>query len=191
MANTLVCGVGINNLIGESGSPIYKIWRNMLSRCYRKDYVETNPSHKAGTVCKDWLIYSNFKSWVEAQGWKKGWQIDKEIICKDNLIFNPDMCVMVPIGISNLLMDSKAIRGKCSLGVEYRKDGKFVAKLKINGTKKFLGVFKNEADAYEAYIKAKSDYIIKMANSLKDIRIREGLIRHAYKIMTSKIEDKL
>lgn len=67
-----------NSTHGESGSPIYTAWYNMMQRC-------TLPTHKVYehyggrgiTVHESWYKYENFRDWALANGWKKSLQIHR------------------------------------------------------------------------------------------------------------------
>ena len=41
---------------------VYKTWHHMLERCYSEKYHETRPTYKNCSVCKKWLLLSNFIS---------------------------------------------------------------------------------------------------------------------------------
>src|SRR5712675_3372718 len=80
---------------GEFGG-IYRSWVAMNSRCY-------NPKHKSYSyyggkgvkVCKEWRNnYQLFLDWSLKNGWKKGFQIDKDI--KGNgYLYSPNTCLWV------------------------------------------------------------------------------------------------
>lgn len=60
-----VCGVGtINTKITKEKRYVYNVWRQMLKRCYLKNY---SISHKKRniTVCKDWLTFETFEKEIE------------------------------------------------------------------------------------------------------------------------------
>lgn len=58
--------------------PYYKVWANMLQRCYNKKEQERYPNYAGCTVCDEWLTFSTFKSWMERQDWR-GKHLDKDI----------------------------------------------------------------------------------------------------------------
>jgi hypothetical protein len=64
----------------ESGaaSPLYTVWRSLLSRCYR----EENPAYKdyggrGIAVCDEWRDYGSFRLWALASGYRADLQIDR------------------------------------------------------------------------------------------------------------------
>ena len=96
-AKKLVFGVGINDadyvidkrinasLPGERRSqkvlwacPYYSRWKDVLSRCYAAYHLLKRPNYFDCTVCEEWLLFSNFKKWMEQQDWE-GKQLDKDL----------------------------------------------------------------------------------------------------------------
>lgn len=67
---------------GLSSHPLYGILKGIRERCYDKN----NPAYKlygeiGVRICKEWLDdVKSFYNWAIANGWKKGLQIDKDII---------------------------------------------------------------------------------------------------------------
>ena len=70
----LVFGVGINDADyvikvkvdgGYQDCPYYLKWKEMLRRCYSNRVASYHPTYKDCYVCEDWLIFSNFKKWME------------------------------------------------------------------------------------------------------------------------------
>jgi hypothetical protein len=98
-----VYGVGINDadyitIYKSNGStltcPFYRRWKNMLSRCYDKKYLERNKTYKDCSVCKEWLTFSNFKAWMIKQDWR-GNHLDKDITSQGNKVYSPNLCLFV------------------------------------------------------------------------------------------------
>lgn len=65
-----LCGVGY---IGEAGKSnvvhklkSYSVWVNMIRRCYSEEYKEKHVTYKNVTCCDEWLNYTNFKKWYDA-----------------------------------------------------------------------------------------------------------------------------
>ena len=84
MSDRLVQGVGVNDagyrvaikerLPCSNGKriqkevwmcPYYSKWKSMLVRCYSTKYHQRRPTYKDCSVCNDWLLFSNFRKWVE------------------------------------------------------------------------------------------------------------------------------
>jgi len=102
----LVCGVGINDAdyrvrvqkeLPKSSSgkrnretvfmcPFYKVWENMINRCYNPRHLVKRPTYIDCTVCEEWKIFSNFKAWMETQNYIDR-QLDKDLIVKGNKVY--------------------------------------------------------------------------------------------------------
>lgn len=181
----LVCGVGVNdswyltkiNIDGkEVKCPFYKKWSSMLSRCYSEKYQKKQITYKECSVCDEWLLFSNFKSWMEKQDWN-GKHLDKDILIQGNKIYSPDTCLFITQAINNLMSYDKATKGCYQKGVTYHEaTGKFVARFSLNGKKKYLGLFNSEDEAYSAYKEFKIKHINFIASEQKE-PLRSALLR--------------
>lgn len=104
---TLVQGVGVNDIPGSSSIPnggklcrYYATWSAMIQRCYSKSYQVKKPWYIGVTVCDDWLIFSNFKAWMEQQDWH-GKELDKDILSFDGKKYSPETCCFVTSLLNN------------------------------------------------------------------------------------------
>ena len=176
-----VFGVGIKGLeptVDENGEVLdsYNCWIGMLKRCYSAKYQEKRPTYKGCSVCDEWLYYSNFKNWYNENYYEidnKTSQLDKDVLIKGNKVYSPETCVFVPNFINTLFIKSQKSRGKFPIGVCYHKASKkYQAGLSVfkNGksTFKAIGCFNTVNEAFEAYKKAKEDYIKEVADNYKD-----------------------
>jgi len=133
--------------------PYYKKWADMISRCYSVKLQERCPTYKDCSVCDEWLLFSNFKSWMEKQDWKEK-DLDKDILTQSNKIYSPNTCLFVEPKINRLILTNNAIRGKYPLGVFFSKcHNKFIAKCKVNGKDTHIGIYKTVEEARSAYEK--------------------------------------
>lgn len=96
--------------------PYYDCWTSMLDRCLSDKRKAKFHTYKDATCCKEWLLFSNFKSWMEQQDWE-GKYLDKDLLVYQNKIYSPETCVFVPFEINNFLLTSKSSRGDLPLGV--------------------------------------------------------------------------
>jgi len=184
----LVFGEGINDAkytlkptINDKrlSCPFYKVWHNMLQRCYHKKYHEKSPTYKGCTVAKEWLLFSNFKVWMMTQDYKNK-DLDKDIINPNNKIYSPDNCCFISHKLNSLLLDHKARRGKYPQGVTWHNARKkFTARCNVDGKGVHLGLYKSISEALKVYNKFKSDLVIKIAHEQTDIRVKNGLLKHA------------
>ena len=118
---TLVYGVGTNDVdyqvatTGAIGSkreviwrcPYYQRWVNMLERVYGSD----RPAYVGVSVCKDWLVFSNFRSWMEMQDWQ-GKELDKDVL--GSSVYGPDACPFVHKMVNMLSIVGSARQDKNS-----------------------------------------------------------------------------
>jgi len=149
----------------------------MLVRCYDNTSQRLNPAYVGVTVCKDWLKFSNFKSWMETQTWE-GLQLDKDIIKVGNKIYAPETCCFVSSALNNMV-EGRVTEGKSlPTGVTQRESGMYSARIRLYSKQTPLGTYKTVEEAHKAYVKAKCDYLEFEADKLKDTRIKDGLYRH-------------
>lgn len=153
-------GVGINDLPFIKKNIAYLMWHNLLRRCYNSKFKSRQPIYQGCRVCEQWLIFSNFKKWVEdpENGYREGYQLDKDIIVKGNKVYSPETCCFVPQAINCLFGFNSTKKSKLPTGVFFH-HGRIEAKIK----RTFLGHFNTPEDAFFAYKKAKEAYIKEVA----------------------------
>lgn len=162
--------------------PFYLVWSNMIERCYCQRFQLRRPTYIGCTVAKDWLTFSAFKMWMEKQDWQ-GKQLDKDILILGNKIYSPESCVFVSGAINSLLANNEIIRGEYPQGVSFfKRDETYKAQCKVNGKTKHIGYFKTINKAESAYLRFKSDLILKVAReseAASNPRLQAALIYHA------------
>jgi len=183
-----VFGVGVNdadyhtNLLVRGKKimcPLYRRWADMLKRCYSLKYQKNQPTYIDCSVCDEWLVFSNFKRWMEKQDWQ-GKELDKDIINPGNKIYSPENCSFVDRSLNSLLNDRKSARGKYPQGVTWHEHSKKLqARVNYNGKCVHLGYYLTPEGASDAYIKAKVKIILETAKCQTDDRITNGLLLHA------------
>lgn len=167
----------------------YITWHNMLKRCYDVDTQEKHPTYKGCSVCKEWHCFLTFKKWFDKH-YAERWCLDKDILKKGNKVYSPQTCCFVPNEINVLFTNRKRFRGETLIGVCYFPPARrfkecFKASMSKGYTKTYLGVYKNEFDAFNAYKKAKEDYIKEIADKWKDQldpRVYEALYNYKVEI---------
>ena len=158
-------GIGINDVPNAGKTKAYHAWRHMLCRCYstspkdRKAYK----TYDGCVVCDEWHHFSNFQEWFD-KNYKDGYELDKDILSgKHNKIYSPQTCTFVPKSINTLLTKRDNNRGKCCIGVVFRR-GVYEAMLSTgDGIPKFLGTFHTEIEAFNCYKEAKEKEIKRRA----------------------------
>lgn len=151
----------------------YRIWKNMLMRCYDDKYLKKFPAYKDCTVCDEWLNFQNFAKWLNENYYtvnKETMCLDKDILIKENKVYSPDTCLIVPERINLLFVNNKIKRGKYPIGVAYtERNKKYQAKCSIGKCQKFLGYYNTPEEAFQAYKNYKENHIKQIADQYKDL----------------------
>jgi len=192
-SSKLVCGVGVNDWVGNvmvGGKRImeYKLWADMLRRCFDEKYKQNQPTYQDVTCSKEWLSMTKFIEDVsQMNGFGlSGWALDKDILQKGNKLYSKTTCCFVPAEVNSLLVKCDKARGEYPIGVYFHKARcKFRAQLNINGKLKHLGYFTAPEDAFQAYKAAKEACIKAVATKWKDQlddRVYQALINYTVEI---------
>jgi len=180
----LVHGVGVNdadyNVQKYSKGkyticPYYSKWVLMLWRCYDPDVNNVRPTYRDCTVCDEWLVFSNFKAWMEKQDWM-GKQLDKDIIIDGNKVYCPEACAFVSQRTNTFVL-KKYQKTDMPLGVHYEtKRGNYTSNISINGKAVRLGRFDTAEEAHEKYKERKREMAIEIASEESDPRICKAIL---------------
>jgi hypothetical protein len=173
-----VCNVGYFG-IGKYKSFIdgvktlhYSVWHSMMLRCYNSNTKKRTLTYKDVVICEEWKNFQNFAEWLEKTynyEYMKGWELDKDIICKECKIYSPETCCFVPKEINQLLVKRNKSRGIFPIGVTFNKiNNNFTSKINKNGKTFYIGSFKSPEEAFQAYKIEKEKYIKEIANKWKD-----------------------
>lgn len=157
--------------------PYYKKWAGMLERCYSKSYKEKNKTYKEATVCKEWLLFSNFKLWMMNQDWI-GKELDKDLMVSGNKFYSPDTCVFLSPSINKILTDKNSSKGIYPNGVcLHKQTGKYRARsLNGHGKRVCLGLYQDSNTAFEAYKKFKLSVLRGLAEK-EDEPIKSAILK--------------
>lgn len=105
-----ILGVGYSStyLSNEDKNTLsYKMWMKMIHKCYSEsDYNKKLNDGKNPECCNSWLDYQNFLRWFNKNYIKNqsiSMFLTKHIISKDNIIYNPNNCAIVPKAIFDYL----------------------------------------------------------------------------------------
>lgn len=167
-ARTIKFGKGINDyphpIIDTNGDILisYQKWCSMLARCYSKKYQKSGQSYKGCFVCDEWLLFSNFKRWFD-DNYIEGCQLDKDILVKGNKVYSPQTCCFVPQRLNSIILYSKNKRGNFPIGVSQNKK-RFVAHCSCGKEQYYIGSFRTQKEAFEAYKKKKLEIIAQEAS---------------------------
>lgn len=185
--------IGTKYPVWENGRPTkeYSIWATMLKRCFYKKLKDSQPTYKEVICCKEWLLYENFYEWLCRQPnfdkWKnsKRYALDKDILVKNNKVYSPETCCLVPQNVNCLFLKREANRGDFPIGV--RKNGNLFSACChnpfTNKTEK-LGTYQTIDDAFQAYKRYK-EYLIKQ---VAEVEYEVGNItKECYEAMMSYV----
>ena len=167
----------------------YDLWNGMLERCCNDVYKKKNPTYEGCKVSDKFKSYEYFYEWCHKQiGFgNQGWQLDKDLLVKGNKIYSESTCVFLPSEINSLLTKRDNNRGEYLIGVSWHNTNKaFRASVnKSKGKREYLGYFKTEIEAFNAYKEAKETFIKEQAEKWKsqiDDRAYEALMNYAVEI---------
>ena len=171
VANVGFVGVGEDN---NTKPEAYKIWSNMLMRCYktRKDR-RRDINYLNCEICEDWLCFQNFVKWYDdnlcliSKDIKEKICIDKDLLFKNNKFYSPDTCVPIPEKINIFLTTSKYARGGFPIGVYYENStNKYKVQCcdPLNRYSRNIGRFNNYIDAFLKYKETKEKYAKDLAD---------------------------
>ena len=158
--------------------PYYRVWVDMLQRCYSHKLQERNPTYRGCSVSEEWLTFSVFKMWMEDQDFE-GLQLDKDILFNGNKVYSEETCVFVTKAVNMFTIDSGASRGEWLIGVYWDKGkSKFKSQCRNPFTKKreHLGYFTCEKEAHQAWLKRKLELAHLLAAEQTDRRVAKALI---------------
>lgn len=192
----LVCGVGTNDAdyaVVKWGTvevngvqkqkqvwfcPYYRVWSNMLRRCYSAEYQERKPTYKGCSVSEEWLTFSLFKGWMEKQDWE-GNQLDKDLLFQGNKTYSAETCVFVSQTVNKFINDGGNARGEWLVGMYWNKElEKFMSQCNnpFTGKQDYLGLFTSEQEAHQAWLKRKLELAHDLAAIQVDERVAKALI---------------
>lgn len=184
----IVYGVGINDLRTTRGNPFYERWKAILQRCYGNRFVE----YEGCKIAEEWLRFSVFKSWMEQQPWY-GNEIDKDILCRDRKIYQPETSVFVPHWVNSSMIRLDERKGQLMTGVTYDhriKKTPFYARIK-DGTNEniSLGYYSSELAAHQAWKAARVAALLRNAERYEktpsfDVRVLDAIHAEALRLVS-------
>lgn len=174
-----VLGVGTVDVcfqisVGRTHIWQYKMWSNMLMRCFGNKYKQEHPSYRDVTCCKEWLSFATFVEWVNKEvdymGLKPYFDLDKDILKVGNKEYRPECCSIVPSEINMLFTSRKATRGDLPIGVYYnRESGNYAAQIRRFGVLNTIGRYDTVQEAFDSYKVAKEAHVKVVADMYKEV----------------------
>lgn len=186
--NYKLCGVGINDSDHRVGDcPYYARWTSILKRCYSKTLQNKQPTYKGCSICKEWVYFSNFETWMKTQDWE-GKYLDKDLLVRGNKEYSPDTCIFVSNKVNAFLAiySPKLKESKLPIGVTKSK-GKFISQASDGkGIKVSLGTYETPEDAHNAWKKQKLSVLKDLiASEDEDV---QGILKGLKDILEESIE---
>ena len=158
-------------------TPSYRVWVEMLKRCYDTKYQLHKPTYKDCSVCEEWLNYQKFAQWYEENYYEVNdnevMRLDKDILVKGNKIYSPQTCIFVPNNINVMFTSCKTVRGDLPIGVSYNKKGKKHYRARMNNSiignkREDYGTYFTPQEAFEVYKYHKEQLIKQVADKYKN-----------------------
>lgn len=153
------------------------IWRGMFHRCYSENYHLRKPTYKDCFVNNKWKDFKIFKKWYEIN-YVEGFQLDKDILFKNNKEYSSETCCFVPREINMLFVKSNGIRGKYLIGVN-KINNRYRSSITMYNKFNHLGYYETELEAFNVYKLAKENYIKELADKWKN-NITESVYNALY-----------
>lgn len=152
--------------------PYYSRWTAMLTRCYNKDELAKHPTYRNKFVCDEWLIFSNFKNWMEKQDWE-GKHLDKDILFEGNEIYSPETCIFVSQEVNKFVIEKSKDRG-LPFGVHFdaNRNRPYVAQSGCN----WIGDFHSAKAAELAWCEYKFDLALELAERIEDKMVAAAIV---------------
>jgi len=185
--NKKVVGVGINDapypVLRRDGDkkytcPKYAMWCRMLARCYDSLTHTRQPTYVGCLVCDEWLLFSNFLSWLESQDWQNK-QLDKDLLRRDNRLYSPDFCCFLTHRVNTFLKDNGNTRGDQPLWVTYKSHkGLYAANVSdpLQRYSNYIGSYRCPIKAHKAAKAKKHEYAVELAEFETDLQVKTALI---------------
>lgn len=156
----------INSRENGKQTECYRAWSDMLRRCYSITSRKKWPTYIGCSVDLEWYVFSKFKEFYDAN-YREGFELDKDLLVPGNKVYSKETCRFVPKCVNYLFLDCGSSRGEYPIGVNcctVNNSRPYQARLRINGKQKYLGYFATIEEASNAYLIAKKEYCILVAN---------------------------
>ena len=147
----------------------YETWTKMLTRCYDERVRNKYPTYVECFVTRNWHNYQEFAEWYTHQiGANSGYQLDKDLLYKNNKEYGPETCVLLPPELNKFPNKRVSCRGELPLGVNAHPKGGFIAQGSFGGyRRKTIGRYKTVEEAFNSYKEAKEGHAKFLASLYK------------------------
>jgi len=181
-----IYGIGINDApYNTAGCLYYDKWRTMLRRCYAEEYHVRHPYYIGCTVDPRWHYFMEFRQWLVQEGFVRGLHLDKDLIIPGNKVYSPETCILVPREINVFTtMNKSTTTLPPGVILNPRKNGKkYIAQIKIFGKQTFLGYYNTVEEAFNAYLKRKSQQAEVLSETVESPKVKKALINFSKRVV--------
>lgn len=138
-----------------------------MTRTSDSKYKNNHPTYQNVYLCTEWNDFNVFSKWILGQNnfnkiMTDEFHLDKDIIVKNNKIYCPDFCCIVPQRVNKLFTKRDSERGECPIGVR-KKNQKYESRCSDNCESVYLGVYTSIEQAFGMYKQYKENVIKKVA----------------------------
>lgn len=174
-----VYGVGcLGESTVNSGDPlkntIILTWKGMMGRCYNPQYSENRPTYVECVTSQSWTNQVNFKAWFIKQiangYYQDGWELDKDLLFRQNKIYSEETCVFLPQRLNQLQQVKKDSEYNWLPGVNFDKSrGKFKSEVNFDGKRHYFPRRETEMESFLEYKELKEKLVRADAENWKGI----------------------
>ena len=149
---------------------IYRLWRCVIHRTLTDSYNKhmTRNPYEDVTLCEEWYNFQVFCKFVnENKYYRRGFQLDKDLLIKGNKHYSPETCCFLPQVINGVISINYETENGLPVGVNPKYDY-YEAAISYRGKRKRIGKYKTPEEASAAYVEAKEAYVKELALEWKD-----------------------
>lgn len=182
-----LCGVGyigLGSFDSKSqhlGRNIYKTWAAMLGRCHSDKRQKAHPTYVGCSVAKEWHNFQNFAKWF-VKNYRVDCELDKDLLVKGNKVYSPATCIYISKEVNSVLTNKKVSQDNSgTVGISFKNsDGKYVPYIRDGKGKNIkLGCFTTIKEAEFAYMQARLERLIDLANKQEVIQVKMALFERS------------
>ena len=167
----------------------YKIWYEMLRRCYDPKCHKEHPTYKGCAVEEYLLNFQHMGEWINENYYEIPGErmcLDKDILYKGNKVYSRDTCIFVPQRINTLFIKCNKNRGENPIGVSDLPSGNYRVFCSDGYGKQIdLGTYSTKEEAFQVYKNYKEKVIKEVIDSYEGVipephysRLREAMYNY-------------
>jgi len=104
-------GEGASTKRGNKTVKEYRIWFDIIRRCYSCEDKSTFVAYKNCVVSDEWKNYSNFYKWYKENLYECSdeLEVDKDILSEGKKIYSKETCILIPKKINRFCQTSNCL----------------------------------------------------------------------------------